>query len=169
MLVRSVCTSHACNFEDIRGNESHPCLQVVKKLAMPLVGKNMWERQPGLLVFTSSSVSTQMEGTPSVQPSKNTTRLLATSSHWIASARILMRQKNLVTRKIRDALQIYQRHSALNRDQGYNVAPVLLSLLSRHLSSCMTNHGCLHLKREAKLLPHRLLNSPVKFQFVSVM
>ena len=117
----------------MRGNENQLGLQPVEKLAMPLVGKNMWDRPPGHLVSTSSSMSTQMEGTlfPPAQPSKNTPRLLATSSHWIASARILTRRKNLVTRKIRDALQIYQRHLALNRDQGYNVAPVLLSLLSR--------------------------------------
>ena len=67
----------------ICGNESQPGLRLVKKLATPLVGKNMWERQPGLLVSTSSSVSTQMEGTPPAQPSKNTPRPLATSSHWI--------------------------------------------------------------------------------------
>lgn len=46
------------------------------------------------------------------------------------SARILTRRKNLVTRKFRDALQMYQRYLALNREQGYNVVPVLLSLLS---------------------------------------
>ena len=60
-----------------------PGLQPVKKLAMTLVGKNMWERQPGHLVSTSSSVSTQTEDTPPAQPSKNTPRPLATSSHWI--------------------------------------------------------------------------------------
>ena len=73
----------------MHGNESQPDIEPAKKLATPLVGKNMWERQPGLLVSTSSSVSTQMEGTPPAQPSKNIPRPLATSSHWIASARIL--------------------------------------------------------------------------------
>ena len=57
----------------MRGNESQPGLQLVKKLAMPLVGKNTWERQPGRLVSTTSSVSTQMEqGTPPAQPSIRT-------------------------------------------------------------------------------------------------
>ena len=86
----------------MRGNENQPGLWPVKRLATPLVGKNMWERQPGLLVSTSSSVSTQMESTPPAQPSKNTPRPLATSSHWTASARILTRRKNLVARKIRE-------------------------------------------------------------------
>ena len=67
----------------MRGNESQPGLQLVKKLAMPLVGTNTWERQPGRLVSTTSSVSTQMEGTPPAQPSKNTPRPRSTSSHWI--------------------------------------------------------------------------------------
>ena len=40
MLVRSVRTSHAYNFQDICGNESQPGLQLVKKLATP--------RNPGL-------------------------------------------------------------------------------------------------------------------------
>ena len=35
MLMKSVCTSHACNFQDM-GNESQPGLQVVEKLATPL-------------------------------------------------------------------------------------------------------------------------------------
>ena len=108
MLVRSVHTIVMCKIFRMCGNESQPGLQPVDKLATPLVGKNMWERQPRRLVSTSTSVSTQMEGTPPAQPSKNTPRPLATSSHWIASARILTRQKNLVTSKIRDALQIYQ-------------------------------------------------------------
>ena len=38
----------------MHGNESQPGLQLVKKLAMPLVGKNTWERQPGRLVSTTS-------------------------------------------------------------------------------------------------------------------
>ena len=147
------------------GNESQPGLEPVEKLAMPLVGKNMQERQPGLLVSTSGSESTYPTSSAIQEHTKATGHKFS-----LDSARILMRRKNLVTKKIRDALQIYQRHSALNRDQRYNVAPVLLSLLSRDYINfgCMTNHGCLHLKREAKLLPHQL-NSPVKFQFVSVM
>ena len=35
MLVRSVCTSHACNFR-ICGNESQPDLQLVEKPATSL-------------------------------------------------------------------------------------------------------------------------------------
>ena len=95
MLVRSVHILVMRAIFRMRGNESQPGLQLFKKLAMPLVGKNMWERQPGLLVSTSSSVSTQMEGTPPAQPSKNIPRTLATSSHWIVrrGARILLQER----------------------------------------------------------------------------
>ena len=108
------------------GNESQPGLQPVEKLAMPLVGKNMWERQTGLLVSTSGSKSTYPTSSAIREHTKATGHKFS-----LDSARILTRRKNLVTKKIRDALQIYQRHLALNRDQGYNVAPVLLSHLSR--------------------------------------
>ena len=86
------------------GNESQPGLQLVKKLATPLVGKNMWERQPGLGVHfqfcehtdgrhpTSSAIQ---EHTKATGPKISLDR-----------ARILTRRKNLVTKKIRDVLQI---------------------------------------------------------------
>ena len=88
----------------MHGNESQPDIEPAKKLATPLVGKNMWERQPGLLVSTSSSVSKKMEGTAPAQLSKNTPRPLYGRKFSLDSARILTRRKNLVTKKIRDAL-----------------------------------------------------------------
>ena len=37
MLVRPVRTSHACNFQKICENDSQPGLQLVERLATPLV------------------------------------------------------------------------------------------------------------------------------------
>ena len=43
--------------------------------------------------------------------------------------RVLASEARFQERKVREALEIHKRRPSLNRDQGYEVAPVLLSLL----------------------------------------
>ena len=161
--MRSVhILSHACNFQDVwKWKSARP--RTSRKAGYAPGWKNMRERQPGLLVSTSGSESTYPTSSAIQEHTKATGHKFS-----LDSARILTRRKNLVTKKIRDALQIYQRHSALNRDQGYNVAPVLLSLLSsdyNYLVAWLTMDACTLRERQSCCL----INLTVKFQFVSVM
>ena len=43
--------------------------------------------------------------------------------------RVLTTEPNYSARKIKEALEIYKAQPTLNRDQGYEIAPVLLQLL----------------------------------------
>ena len=58
---------------------------------------------------------------------------LKSSGHSLSfdDMRVLASETNYSARKIREALEIYKAKPSLNRDQGFEVAPVLLQLLPR--------------------------------------
>ena len=55
--------------------------------------------------------------------------------------RVLASEAHFQERKVREALEIYKRSPSHNRDQGYEVAPVLLNLLPTS-SAGPLHHQC---------------------------
>ena len=54
---------------------------------------------------------------------------------------ILAQDSRQQSRKIREALEIYKARPSLNRDQGYEIDPVLLQLLPQQLPHSISNSG----------------------------
>ena len=56
---------------------------------------------------------------------------LKASGHSVSfeDVRVLVSEPHYHQRKVREALEIFKRRPSLNRDQGYEVAPVLLNIL----------------------------------------
>ena len=77
--------------------------------------------------------------------------------------RVLATEPNYITRKIKEAIEIYKASPSLNRDQGYELPPILLQLLPSnkddsgchprshlrtHSNICLSGVTCINISRD---------------------